>query len=102
VPATEIHQNRASPEDIVRYLRQQDDVVVPDGESAFLVNGRFRLGLSELVQRANKMRLRQGKAEFRLSPEAPVQSRVRAISTSRHTIFWEEKSPSERDAAQTS
>src|SRR5215212_1587998 len=39
----------ASPEDVVRYLRQQDDVVVPHAGGEFLVNGRFQLTLTELV-----------------------------------------------------
>jgi DNA-binding CsgD family transcriptional regulator len=55
------------PEDVVRYLRQQDDVVVPQGDGYFLVNGRFRLGLAELVDRANRMRARQGRPEFKLA-----------------------------------
>jgi hypothetical protein len=54
----------AGQEEIVRYLRQRDDVVVPDGANAFLVNGRFRLNFDEILARANKMRERQGKPLF--------------------------------------
>jgi DNA-binding CsgD family transcriptional regulator len=52
-------------DEVIRYLRQQDDVVVPQG-GEFLVNGRFRLSLSALIERANKMRDRQGKAPFKM------------------------------------
>ncbi|HTV88465.1 MAG TPA: hypothetical protein VME41_05565 [Stellaceae bacterium] len=54
----------ASVEEIVRFLRQQDDVVVPQASGEFLVNARFRLQLGELVSRANRIRARQGKPEF--------------------------------------
>lgn len=57
----------ASPEEIVRYLRQRDDVVVPQQEGQYLVNGRFNLSLAALVDRANRMRSRQGKAQFELA-----------------------------------
>jgi len=56
-----------SPEEVIRYLRQQDDVVVRQDDGPFLVNGRFRLGLADLVSRANRMRARQGKREFHLA-----------------------------------
>lgn len=85
---------QATADDIVRYLRQQDDIVVPQGEGAFLVNGRFRLELPELVARANKMRSRHGKPEFRLARELPAQKRVRQAT--RHPIFWEQESGSEQ------
>jgi hypothetical protein len=52
-------------DEVIRYLRQQDDVVVPQGDE-FLVNGRFQLSLSALIERANKMRNRQGKAPFKM------------------------------------
>lgn len=54
----------ASIEEIVRYLRQRDDVVVPAGDGTFLVNGRFRLGLAELIAKANRARERQNKPLF--------------------------------------
>lgn len=54
--------------DVVLYLRRQDDVVVGQEDGRYLVNGRFRLTPSELVARANRMRQRQGKPSFRLSP----------------------------------
>jgi hypothetical protein len=55
----------AATEDVVRYLRQQDDVVVPAGDGMFLVNGRFRLGLTELIAKANRARERQNKPLFK-------------------------------------
>ena len=64
----------ASIDDIVRYLRQRDDVVVPQERGEFLVNGRFRLPMAELVSRANRMRQRQCKPEFRLVDLPPVRS----------------------------
>jgi hypothetical protein len=57
----------ATQEEVVRYLRQQDDVVVSDGDGGFLVNGRFRLGLAELVAKANRARARQNKALFQIN-----------------------------------
>jgi hypothetical protein len=54
----------ASVDEVVRFLRQQDDVVVPQAPGEFLVNARFRLPLDELVNRANRIRARQGKPEF--------------------------------------
>jgi hypothetical protein len=56
-----------SVDDVVRFLRQQDDVVVPQGSGEFLVNARFRLQLEELINRANRIRTRQGKPEFALT-----------------------------------
>ncbi len=50
--------------EVVRYLRQQDDVVVPEGNGIFLVNGRLRLETSELVDKANRMRSRQNQPLF--------------------------------------
>lgn len=58
----------ANQEEIVRYLRQRNDVVVPDGANVFLVNGRFRLNIYEMLARANKMRERQGKPLFQPMP----------------------------------
>jgi hypothetical protein len=67
----------------VRYLRQQDDVVVSAENGAFLVNGRFKLDLIELVARANRMRMRQGKPGFQLSP-----SLSKAASANGHSMVW--------------
>ena len=53
-----------SADEVIRYLRQRDDVVVPQGDE-FLVNGRFQLSLPQLIERANKMRDRQGKSHFK-------------------------------------
>jgi hypothetical protein len=59
----------ASGDDIVRYLRQRDDVVIRDGD-AYVVNGRFRESLGQLAERANRMRSRQGLPPFLLMPTA--------------------------------
>lgn len=53
-------------DDVVRYLRQQDDVVVREGE-AFVINGRQRLTPAEVINRANRIRTRFHLPEFRLS-----------------------------------
>jgi hypothetical protein len=58
----------ASTDDVVRYLRQRDDVVVAAGEGIFLLNGRFRLTADELLARANRMRGRDGKPPFQIAP----------------------------------
>lgn len=60
----------ASREEVVRYLRQRDDVVVPDGDGVFLVNGRFRLSLSELIAKANRARCRQNKPLFKVEEQS--------------------------------
>jgi hypothetical protein len=62
--AAETRPASATQEEVVRYLRQQDDVVVPQGDGAFLDNSGFRLLFAELVNRANRMRVRQGKPHF--------------------------------------
>lgn len=58
----------AGMEDVVRYLRQQDDVVVSAGSGVYLVNGRFHLSSDELFVRANKIRHRHGKPQFQRIP----------------------------------
>lgn len=58
----------ADMDDIVRFLRQQDDVVVSAGTGAYLVNGRFQLNCEELLARANKIRQRRGKPQFQRIP----------------------------------
>ena len=70
----------ASVDDIVRFVRQQDDVVVPHGKGEFLVNGRFSLNLAELVDRANRIRLRQGKPKFRLGSVEPISSKEMPVA----------------------
>jgi hypothetical protein len=74
----------ASIDDVVRYLRQQDDVVVPQEGGDFLVNARFRLPLPELVSRANRMRARQRKPEFELEGARQTQPR----SANGHPHSW--------------
>jgi len=51
-------------DEIIRYLRQQGDVVVGSPQSSFTVNNRFQLDFEQLLNRANKMRARQGKPDF--------------------------------------
>jgi hypothetical protein len=90
-PAQDTLADAVSVDDIVRYLRQQDDVVVREGTGEFLVNARFRLPLTELVSRANRMRVRQGKPEFDLGA-AGQPRRVETVgSANGHPIFWSEK-----------
>ena len=66
----------ASIEEVVRFLRQQDDLVVRQADGAFLVNGRFQLGPRELVERANRIRARQGKSPF-ISETAALPAHLR-------------------------
>lgn len=51
-------------DEIVRFLRREGDVVVGAGENQFIVNGRFRMTLDELTERANRIRARRGKSLF--------------------------------------
>jgi hypothetical protein len=75
-----------SVEEVVRYLRQQDDVVVPDGNGRFLVNGRFNLSLSELVDKANRMRSRQRKPFFKMNgPSLPIEEMNRRWNVNGHS-----------------
>jgi hypothetical protein len=84
-------EQEASPtamiDDIVRYLRQQDDVVVLQEDGGYLVNGRFRMTASELVARANRMRMRQRKPAFEVANGALSSGAPAAKS---HPLFWEE------------
>jgi len=60
-------------DEVMRYLRQQGDVVVADGPGMFLVNGRFRLDFDQLQHRANRMRQRQRKPEFQIGERPMAQ-----------------------------
>jgi hypothetical protein len=84
-------EQEASPtamiDDIVRYLRQQDDVVVLQEDGGYLVNGRFRMTVSELVTRANRMRTRQRKPVFEVANGALSSG---ALGSKSHPLFWEE------------
>ena len=60
----------AGVDDVVRYLRRRDEVVVPTADGAFLVNGRSRESLEELFQRANRMRARDQLPQFVSLPES--------------------------------
>jgi hypothetical protein len=91
-PATDEQQEvtgaTASIDEIVRYLRQQDDVVVTQEDGRYLVNGRFQMTAAELTLRANRMRGRQGRPGFdiRHAP-LPLQS---GAAPKGHPLFWEE------------
>lgn len=81
----------ASIDEIVRYLRQQDDVVVSQENGEFLVNGRFQMPLADLVSRANRMRERQGKPKF----ELPSGVSIRPRQSNGHPLSWEHTAPHE-------
>ena len=57
----------ASADDVVRYLRQHDDIVIRGDKGIYLVNGRFYETLEQLVQRANRIRARRKLASFVLA-----------------------------------
>lgn len=84
----------ASIEEIVRYLRQQDDVVVAQEDGGYLVNGRFRMSAAELIARANRMRNRQRKASLQTLGTS-IQP-VRGSGPTRHPLFWENPARTER------
>jgi hypothetical protein len=83
----------ASIDEIVRDLRQQDDVVVPQEDGGYLVNGRFRMTAAELTLRANRMRGRQGRPAFDLR-SAPLPLQTGAAPKS-HPVFWEDPATTE-------
>ena len=83
----------ASIEEIVRYLRQQDDVVVPQEDGRYLVNGRFRMSAAELIARANRMRNRQRKPPFQMNG-TDIQA-MRGPGPSGHPVFWENSAAAE-------
>ena len=80
--------------EIVRYLRQQDEVVVQQPNGDFLLNGRFNLTLADLLARANRMRSRQNKPHSNRS--AGYQSEKKNSSVSGHPLFWEASANSHR------
>ena len=84
----------ASMEEIIRYLRQQDDVVVPQENGQFLVNGRFHMSLADLAARANRMRARQQKPAFELIGDKPARSE-QISSANGHPLFWDQAAPAQ-------
>jgi hypothetical protein len=82
--------------EVIRYLRQQDDVVVLQEDGNYLVNGRFRMSPDELVDRANRMRSRQGKPEFNSGSYSPGS--VKPRQTNDHPLFWDKSGPDEPNA----
>jgi len=72
-------QRAVSPEvieDMVRFLRQTGDIVVRSGEY-YLINSRHTLTVMELVERANRKRLAQGRPAF-------VESALYEVSSPSH------------------
>jgi len=57
-----------APDEVVRFLRQNDDVVISTGPGMYLVNGRFRERGDELVARANRIRARRNEQPFVVFP----------------------------------
>jgi hypothetical protein len=86
----------ASIDEIVRYLRQQDDVVVPQEDGGYMVNGRFRLSAAELMARANRMRSRERKPAFQMH-STDHQIRRRSGPTG-HPLFWADSPPAGHSA----
>jgi len=91
-PSDQVVVPAASIEEVVRYLRQQDDVVVLQEDGSYLINGRFRMSAAELISRANRMRSRQRKPAFEFG-ENPVEEKNTSVNG--HPLFWE-KSPNSR------
>lgn len=87
--------SNTSVQEVVRYLRQQDDVVVLQEDGQYLVNGRFRMSPDELVDRANRMRSRQGKPEFNAGSYSPGSAKPR--QTNDHPLFWDRSGSDEPD-----
>jgi hypothetical protein len=89
----------AGPDDVVRYLRRSDDVVVATNDGAYMVNGRFRESLEELVKRANRLRTRQRQPLFQLMPPSfarPAEDRVKAQQVEqRETVYTAEAAAAE-------
>jgi len=83
-------------QEVIRYLRQQDDVVVLQEDGKYLVNGRFRMRPDELVDRANRMRSRQGKPEFNTGSRS--FGSAKPCETNNHPLFWNKPGPDEPDA----
>jgi len=77
-----------SVDDVIRYLRQQDDIVVPQENGEFLVNARFRMPMADLIARANRMRARQGKPEFEFPGISNLPKQI--ASANGHPLFWEQ------------
>lgn len=87
LPPNQEPTHTAPIDEIIRYLRQQDDVVVQEQSGGYLVNGRFRMALGELIARANRMRTRQGKPSFGISVSPEPNS------PNGHPLFWKETPP---------
>jgi hypothetical protein len=61
----------ASTDDITRYLGQHGDLIASK-DNLFVVNGQSEVTLDELLARANRMRVRQGRLTYTLLPTAAV------------------------------
>jgi hypothetical protein len=93
--STSAHPDQSPPhtapmDEIIRYLRQQDVVAVPQEDGSYLVNGRFRMSVAEVFARANRMRTRRQSTAFEseLLGEklAPIGKNS---SANGHPLFWE-------------
>ena len=51
---------------VVRFLRQQDDVVVPQRDGEYLINGRFRMSAAELIASDEASSGRRGSTRARI------------------------------------
>jgi hypothetical protein len=72
-------------EDVIRFLRQQGDIVVTDG-NGYRVNYAQRLGPDELVARANDKRADRGLPPFALPcADLPPLGSARALSPKYHS-----------------
>jgi hypothetical protein len=58
-------------DDITRYLGQHDDLITSKG-SLFVVNGQSEVTRNELLEYANRLRVRQGLPTYALLPTPPV------------------------------
>jgi hypothetical protein len=59
-----------APDEVVRFLRRNDDVVVSAGPGTYLVNGWFRESTKDLIARANRIRARRNQPPYKLSDSA--------------------------------
>ncbi len=84
-PVTPASAISATADEVVRYLRQRDDVVVPESSGTYLVNGRFRLDLAELVAKANRARDRENKPLFKIEG---LTNEAKPLQSNGHHVFW--------------
>jgi hypothetical protein len=82
-----VGQKTAAPEvmdEVVRFLRQTGDIVVRSGEN-YLVNTRYILTATQLVERANRKRMERGRPGFgadRIGGAPPPSQAAAPVSSS--------------------